>query len=129
LLGALLGTALMAGCGGSSSSSATGSAATGSSSSTPTTSTVAETRVRGEQPTAPALASCKRAVAQEATVAAAAKPEISALCDRINDVVEDNESTVQAVCQELANASSVSSGAARKRIDSTCYAEYAKTIK
>jgi hypothetical protein len=84
---------------------------------------------RGEQAVAPALAACKRAVTTTASISATAKQEIGELCDRMNVVIEDNEATVRAVCQELASAISSPSAAARKRVFSGCYAEYAKTIK
>ena len=51
----------------------------------------------------------------------AAKNEIATLCFRINYIPEDNEKTVRSVCQEVANASSLTSDAARKRTASACY--------
>lgn len=67
-------------------------------------------------------AACEQAVQSAPLLAAAAKTEIAALCFRINYVPEDNERTVRAVCQEVANASSLSSETARKRTVSACYA-------
>lgn len=57
-----------------------------------------------------------------------ARHEIGALCDRVNDVVEDNEATVRAVCQELALAAGAAGRSSRGRVFAECYAEYAKTI-
>ena len=116
-------SALAIGCGGSGSSSKTTPAANRPA----TTSTPAE--VHGEQVTAVALAACRRAVSRPASLSAATKREIGELCDRINDVVEDNEATVRAVCQELAHAAASPSESTGKSIFSDCYAEYAKTIK
>lgn len=118
---------LIIGCGGSTSSSKTTSAASHSSPSATPTSTAAAGQ--GQQAAAPALAACRRAVARPASLSASAKREISELCDRINYVVEDNEATVRAVCQELANAAAPPNTSARKSVFSGCYAEYAKTIK
>jgi hypothetical protein len=126
-LPALLAGGLLIGC-GASSSSRTSPAATRPAASVATTQTTAAHHAFA-QAEGPALAACRHAVAQEATVAAGAKPEISALCDRVNDVIEDNESTVRAVCTELAGSSSAPDASARKRVYSRCYAEYAKTIK
>jgi hypothetical protein len=83
----------------------------------------------GQQAAAPALAACKRAVAKPMSLSGGAKREIAELCDRINTVIEDNEATVKAVCQELANAVTQSAAATRKRTYSTCYSEYAQTLK
>jgi hypothetical protein len=83
----------------------------------------------GDQPTASnaAIASRNRAACEQAAksapaLAPAAKSEIAALCFRMNNIPEDNEKTARAVCQEVANASALSSDAARKRTTSACYA-------
>jgi hypothetical protein len=65
---------------------------------------------------------CEQAVQSAPLLAVDAKNEIAALCFRINYIPEDNERTVRSVCQEVANASSVTSEAARKRTVSACYA-------
>ena len=119
---------LLSGCAGSSSSSKTRSAA-----SPPTTTSRAPAETPNHrhfsQDTASALAACRRAIARPTSLLASAKREITALCDRINDVIEDNEDTVRAVCQELASAVSTSNATAKNLVFSDCYAEYAKTIK
>lgn len=56
------------------------------------------------------------------SLAQSAKQEIATLCFRINFVPEDNEKTMRSICQEVANASSPTSDAARKRTASACYA-------
>jgi hypothetical protein len=122
---AALCSALIVGCGGSSSSSKATSAASRSSPSA----AVPSTEAVGNQATAPALAACRRAVARPPSLSASTKREIGELCDRINDVIEDNEATVRAVCQELANAATSANTSSRKSVFSDCYAEYAKTIK
>jgi hypothetical protein len=117
------------GCGG------TGHASTVASSSASTTASTTKTVNRGARPepagdvvtpknaviTKHDRASCEQAVQSAPALAAAAKPEIAELCFRINYVREDNERTVRAVCQEVANASSLSSEAARQRTVSACY--------
>jgi hypothetical protein len=119
---------LLSGCVGLSSSSKSHS--TGSPPATTSAVLSAAPRPRHfSQDAAPALAACKRAVARPRSLPASAKQEISALCDRINDVIGDNEDTVRAVCQELANAVSTPNALAKNRAFSDCYAEYAKTIK
>jgi hypothetical protein len=65
---------------------------------------------------------CERAVRSAPSLTAAAKEEIAALCFRINYVHVDNEQTMRSICQEVANASSLASEAARKRTISACYA-------
>ncbi|HEY1450296.1 MAG TPA: hypothetical protein VGF47_05025 [Solirubrobacteraceae bacterium] len=64
---------------------------------------------------------CEAAVRSAPSLTAAAEHEIAALCYRMNYVREDNEKTVRSVCQEVANASSLTSDAARKRTISACY--------
>jgi hypothetical protein len=81
------------------------------------------------QPAAPALAACVRAVDRPPGLSAQARREIAALCERIDDVVEDNEATMSAVCQELALAAAARSRSSRGRLLSECYAEYARTVR
>jgi hypothetical protein len=122
-----IGCLLLAGCGG------TGDASPGS---TPRSTSVAKDVNRGARP-APAgdqasrqnaeitkrdRLACEQAVQYAPALAAAAKEEIAALCFRINYIPEDNERTVRSVCQEVANASSLTSEDARKRTVSACYA-------
>jgi Mg-chelatase subunit ChlI len=65
---------------------------------------------------------CEQAVRSAPALSLAAKREIAALCFRINYIPEDNERTVRSICQEVGNASSTASEAARKRTISACYA-------
>ncbi len=64
---------------------------------------------------------CERAVYSAPSIPDSAKHEIATLCFRINFIPEDNERTVRSVCQEVANASSLTSDAARKRTTAACY--------
>jgi hypothetical protein len=75
----------------------------------------------------PARAACEEAVKSAPLLPSSAKPEIAALCYRINEVLEDNEKTVRSVCQEVANASQLSSESARTRTVSACYTAGLKT--
>jgi hypothetical protein len=120
--------ALIVGCGGSSGGVEARSVTSPSTSSSTASDMTGETGP-GKQPAALALAACKRAVTRPASLSASSRREISELCFRINDVVEDNEPTMRAVCQELANAATQPDTPARKSVFATCYAEYAKTIK
>jgi hypothetical protein len=79
---------------------------------------------------APAIAACVRAVSRAAaSLSASARRELSEPCRSMDERVLENEALVHVVCQELANAtaSSLTSPEAG-RIDSECYAEYARTI-
>jgi hypothetical protein len=123
----LAGGALLAGCGGAKDAS---------SADPPRSTSVPKEINRGKRPQpAGDIASvhnaaiakqdtevCEQAVRSAPSLAAAAKAEIAALCFRINFVREDNEKTMRAICQEVANASSLSSDVARKRTVSACYA-------
>jgi hypothetical protein len=117
---------LLSACGGASDGSRTTPVASQPGATTTSTS---PSHRRFTQATAPALAACRRAVARPVALSASTRQEISALCDRINDVIEDNEATVRAVCQELASAVPAPNASDRKRRFADCYAEYAKTIK
>jgi hypothetical protein len=66
-------------------------------------------------------ASCERAVQSAPSLTDAAKSEIGALCFRMNYIKEDNEKTVRSICEEVANASSLTNEAARKRTITGCY--------
>jgi hypothetical protein len=127
LLAAWLCAAILSGCGDSGKASSTATARAPS---------VAKKPKFGEpfQPagdkvtpqnatiTAHAKSACERAVRSAPALAAPAKAEIARLCFRINYVQEDNERTVRAICQEVANASSPASDLARKRTAAACYA-------
>jgi hypothetical protein len=67
-----------------------------------------------------AISACERAVQAPPGLSAEAKSELADLCFRVNYVQEDNEATVQAACQEAANASSLT-GDARERAALDCY--------
>jgi len=102
----------LAGCGSSGDPAATHAAATVSTGS----------RSPGIVEPRAAKAACERAVKEAPRLAASAKPEIAELCWRINKVVEDNEKTVRAICEEVANASQLSSESDRQRESASCYA-------
>lgn len=128
LSGASLGGVLLTGCGSGGGDSGRAASTKGP----PADAVVyspGRPRRHGEQQPAPALAACHRAVARYTTLQSAAKHEISELCYRINDVVEDNEATVESVCQELANAvTAAGDSEGKKRVYSTCFGEYATTV-
>ncbi len=68
-------------------------------------------------------AACERAVQGPPGLSPSAKKELAELCFRINYIPEDNEATVRSACEEAANASSLSSVAARKHAVSVCYSQ------
>lgn len=105
--------ALLVGCGGSSH------ATTASSNAHDPTTTSAHFRTVFERS---ARAACEKAVTSAPRLASSAKTEIAGLCWRINYVVEDNEKTVRAICQEVANGSSITSESAKHQTFATCYA-------
>jgi hypothetical protein len=126
VLAAAVACAFAVGCGGAKDAS---------SAAAPRSTTVAKEINRGKRPqpagdipsaknaaiTSHNKAACEQAVQSAPSLTAAAKTEIAALCFRMNYIPEDNERTVRAICQEVANASSLSSEAARKRTVSACY--------
>ncbi len=71
----------------------------------------------------PARAACEHAVRIAPRLQSSAKSEIAGLCRRINSVVEDNEKTVRSICQEAANASSLTGEFAKQRTATTCYSD------
>ncbi len=117
-LAVLASGALLVGCGGVGG--------TASSSTAKATSTARTVSQESESPQQAAISrhaklACEGAVQDVPSLTPSAKAEIAALCYRINYVREDNEKTVRSVCQEVANASSLSSEAARKRLATSCY--------
>jgi hypothetical protein len=127
----LLGSLLLVGCGGTGHTTTTSAPKSPGVAKEVNPNAVVGARPQpaGDQPTTQnaaitkrAKAACEQAVRSAPDLAAVAKDEIAALCFRINYVPEDNENTVRSVCQEVANASSLASEAARRRTISACYA-------
>ena len=122
---ASLSSALLIGCG--STGGSRGPSAASRSRPVPSTSSPSSLKP-GDQAVAPALAACRSGVRKQQSLSASAKREISELCFRINDVIEDNEATVGAICTEVANAVAPPNATTRKRVYTDCYADYAKTL-
>ncbi len=119
LLAALVGGAVLAGCGGASSG-----AVASSSKGFP-----GQRRPWRTQALAPALAACRGPVIGATSLSASEKGEIAHSCDRMDERVLENEAIVRAVCQELASATSSSPTApSTRRVAADCYAGYERTI-
>ncbi len=107
---AVVGGALLAGCGSSSSSQTTSTAAT-------TSSTSAGTSAVGQQD----VAACKHTVQSQPSLSASAKAKLEATCDK---AASGNPATLQQVaheaCVELVNASHVPAGVSKEEALAIC---------
>lgn len=125
---ALAGAALLAGCGGSSStttSTSSSTPATTATSSTPaaTGSTPAVTSAAGLSGAnvQVAVAACKRAIQAQTTLPAGAKSKLEAACDK---AAKGDTSAVkkaaQEVCEEVIKTSKIPAGAAQEQALANC---------
>ena len=128
LLIALMGGAMLVGCGSIGGASNSGSAA-GPSTSGATTASKPGKRSWAAQDPATALAACRGPVEKARLLSARDKEEITVLCARISNRVKDNTAIIRAVCQELASATSTATdSSAAKRTYADCFAGYIKTV-
>lgn len=120
LLVALLGGALLAGCGSSSSSSSTTS---GSTSAAPATSSTATTTSTSLPAVASAVAACKHTVQITPTLPSATKSKLEGVCDKAasGDVVAARKAA-QEVCTEIINTSPLPEGPAKEHALAACKA-------
>jgi hypothetical protein len=121
LLVALLGGALIAGCGSSSSSS------NSSSSSTPaaTTSSTGTSGATSSNPsTAAAVAACKSGIQSESTLSAATKGKLENVCEKAaHGDTEAVRKAAEEVCTEVVNASPLPSGSVKDQALAACKAK------
>jgi pectin methylesterase-like acyl-CoA thioesterase len=119
---ALIGGALIAGC-GSSSSSTTSSAASATTSSTPAATTSSTPALSGADAASvqAAVAACKQTIRAQSTLPAGSKSKLEAICEK---AAKGDQTAVkkvaQEVCEEVVKNSPVPPGAARETALAAC---------
>ena len=124
LLLALLGVALLAGCGSSSSSSSTSGATGSTSSSSTATGTSSTSTASSSSAIASAVASCKRGVRSAGSLSSATKSKLEGICDKAGSGDEKAaRNAAKEVCTEIVKASPLPNGTLKERALAACAAE------
>ncbi len=125
LLAALVGGALLAGCGSSGSSSSSQSNSTpAATSSTPAGSAGTSTSGTGTTASsggAVAVAACKQAIQEESSLPASAKHKLEGVCNKAaSGNAAEVRKAAEEVCAEVVKSSSVPSGPAKEEALAAC---------
>jgi len=123
LIAMLIGAALIAGCGSSSSNSAATTPSTGSapSSSTPSTPSSSSTPALTGAAREEAITACKSSIRSAKTLPSAAKAKLEGVCEKAaNGDLNAVRNAAREICEEVAKNSGVPAGAAREAVLGAC---------
>jgi hypothetical protein len=122
----LVGAALIAGCGGSSSKSSTTTPSTGSTASSSTASTPSSTSTPGLTGAAreEAIKSCKSSIRSAKTLPSSAKTKLEGVCEKAaNGDLNAVRTAAREICEEVVKNAGVPAGAQREAALRACKAK------
>ncbi len=118
-LAVLLAGLLLAGCGSSGSSSSSSSSS--QSSAAPAATAPAGTGTAASSGGAVAVAACKQAIHDQATLSASAKAKLEGICNKAgSENAAEVRKAAEEVCTEVVNSSAVPSGPAKEEALAAC---------